>query len=287
LRTALEPVLEQFHDELRTGNYDGQLEASTAVRVTTLLRFASGQLPLDLFESLTGKPGAPEVVVEDLTNALTRAIEELTRPVDAIKHQAKTVTVGISRSDEGLINNRLASQVLAAGAGRDQLAYKTLRVLSVLDPSVAAVTGYTRYSIHGDPDSDYATLEIVDRGGLSRDLSSRVERNPLLRGTKRRVASEREVLVTRGRSDGRTVILVPEVKGAQATGLTLLHVTFHDRLPPATARAVLRGYRDRYQVLSDFVTETEAVFRDDLLGDIDVAELLIAPLTVLAERWLV
>ena len=27
-------------------------------------------------------------------------IEELTRPVDAIKHQAKTVTVGISRSDE-------------------------------------------------------------------------------------------------------------------------------------------------------------------------------------------
>jgi glucosamine--fructose-6-phosphate aminotransferase (isomerizing) len=101
------------------------------------------------------------------------------------------------------------------------------------------------------------------------------------------VASERELLVTRGRSDGRTVILVPEVKGAQTTGITLMHVRFHDRLPPAVARSVLQGYRDRYQVLSDFVTETESVFRDDLLADIDVAELLIAPLTMLAERWLV
>jgi glucosamine--fructose-6-phosphate aminotransferase (isomerizing) len=177
--------------------------------------------------------------------------------------------------------------VLAAGAGRDHIGYKTLKVLSVLDPAVAAVTGYTRYSLHGDPESEHATLQIVDRGGLARDLSSRVDRNPVLRGTKRRVASERELLVSRGRSDGRTVILVPEVKGAQATGITLLHVTFHDRLSPTTARAVMQGYRDRYQVLSDFVTETETVFRDDLLADIDVAELLIAPLTVLAERWLV
>jgi hypothetical protein len=75
------------------------------------------------------------------------------------------------------------------------------------------------------------------------------------------------------------------VKGMQATGITLLHVTFHDRLPPATARSVLQGYRDRYQVLCDFVTETEPVVRDDLLGDIDVADLLIESLQVLAERW--
>ncbi len=153
LRLSLEPVLARFHDDLRVGNYDGELEASTAVQVTTLLRFATGQVPLDLFEALTGKPGAPDVIVDDLTAALTRTIEELTRPVDAIKHQAKTVTVGISRSDEGLLNGRLAIAVLAAGAERDQIAYKTLKVLSVLDPAVAAVTGYTRYSIHGDPES--------------------------------------------------------------------------------------------------------------------------------------
>ena len=46
------------------------------------------------------------MLIEELTVALTSAIEELTRPIDAIKHQAKTVTVGISRADEGLLQVR-------------------------------------------------------------------------------------------------------------------------------------------------------------------------------------
>ena len=73
------------------------------MRLTSLLRYVTGPLPLDFYQLEYGKVGTPEVLIDDLTTALTRAIEELTRPVDAIKHQAKTVTVGISRSDEGLM----------------------------------------------------------------------------------------------------------------------------------------------------------------------------------------
>ena len=58
---------------------------------------------LDAYQIEHGKVGTPSVVIEDLSLALTRGVEELTRPVDAIKHQAKTVTVGISRSDETLL----------------------------------------------------------------------------------------------------------------------------------------------------------------------------------------
>ena len=75
-------------------------------------------------------------MVEDLTAALTAGIEELTRPVDAIKHQAKTVTVGISRSDEELLHVPLVREVLAAGAARDRLGYRALRTLVGLDPAV-------------------------------------------------------------------------------------------------------------------------------------------------------
>src|SRR5262249_60924931 len=102
-------------DGLRSGMYDGNLEASTAVKVTSLLRYASGPLPLDAYQLEHGKVGTPEVLIDDLTAALTRAIEELTRPIDAIKHQAKTVTVGISRSDEGLLATSLVQAVRAAG----------------------------------------------------------------------------------------------------------------------------------------------------------------------------
>ena len=105
----------QFFDGLRDGHYNGTLEASTAVTLTSLFRYATGAAPLDVYELEHGKVGTPDAVVEDLVAALTTAIEELTRPVDAIKHQAKTVTVGISRSDETLLHVPLVRAVLDAG----------------------------------------------------------------------------------------------------------------------------------------------------------------------------
>ncbi|HEY7135324.1 MAG TPA: SIS domain-containing protein [Acidimicrobiia bacterium] len=285
LAVDLQPVATRFFDGLRTGAYDGSLEAATAVRLAALLRYAAGIVGLDAYQVEFGKVGTPSTVVEDLTAALTRAIEELTRPIDAIKHQAKTVTVGISRSDETLLQVRLVKEVLAGGVARDNLSYRALRTLVDLDAAVEQVTGFTRYRIEGDPGDDDATIHVVDRGGLGAQLPSRTESDPRLRGTKQLAAVEREVTVAKGRSDGRTVILVPEVKGNQTVGITLLHVHFHDRLAPDVARAVLMGYRHRYTALKGAVTEVEPTFADAVLADIDVADLLTEPVYVLAERW--
>ncbi|MCU1396928.1 MAG: glmS [Acidimicrobiales bacterium] len=281
----LGPIAERFMVSLRSNLYDGQLEASTAVRLTSMLRSALSPQPLEAYQFDTGKLGTPSLLIDDLTAALTRAIEELTRPIDAIKHQAKTVTVGISRSDEGVLDRNLVQAVLTAGVGRDRLSYKSLKVLADLDPAVADVVGFTRYRIEGDPESGDATISILDRGGLSRDVPSRVERNSSLLGTKRRVAAEREVLVAQGRSDGRTVIFVPEVKANHTTGITLLHVRFHERLPASTMRGVLQGYDRRYDRLVDWVAETEGGFREDRLSEVSVADLLILPISEMADHW--
>ena len=229
--------------------------------------------------------GTPSAVIQDLTDALTRAIEALTRPVDAIKHQAKTVTVGISRSEEALYRVPLVGELLAAGAARDRLGYRALRTLAALDAAVAEVTGYIRYRIEGSVADGTATIGVLDRGGVAADLSSRVNDNPALLGTKHRAASEREVTVARGRRDGRTFVLVPETKDAQVVGMTLLHARFHDRLPPAGALAVLQGYRDRYDALVDAVTETEPVFDEEVLNRVDLIDLLTQPVHILADRW--
>ena len=189
------------------------------------------------------------------------------------------MTVGISRSDEGIIDRPLVQAVLQAGAGRDVISYRTMKVLADLDPAVADVHGYTRYGIDG------TSISIVDRGGISRDLPSRVERNGVLRGTKHRVASEREVLVATGRNDGRTVILVPETKAGQTTGITLLHVSFHERASAEVMRGVLQGYDRRYDRLVDWVTETEGSFDDSKLSEIPVQELLIGPISDTADHW--
>ena len=279
VRRDIPRLAEQYLDGLRSHRYDGHLEASTAVRLAGLLRDVLSDRPVEEYQAGSGKVGSPAALVDDLVLALTRAIEELTRPVDAIKHQAKTVTVGISRSDEGVMDRALVQAVFDAGAGRDVLTYRTLKVLADLDPAVAEVTGFTRYGIDG------GTISIVDRGGISNQLTSRVDRNPALVGTKRRVASEREVLVARGRRDGRTVIFVPEVKANTPTGITLLQVRFHDRLDAATMRSVLVGYDRRYDRLVDWVTETEGDFDDRLLGELPVDELLIEPISDAADHW--
>lgn len=284
LRPVFEPIANRFFDGLRSGAYNGHLEAGTAVRLAAIFRYATGVAPLDAYQVEFGRVGTPGGVLDDLTHALTAAIEELTRPVDAIKHQAKTVTVGISRSDESLLDVPLVAATLAAGAARDRLSYKSLRTLAGLDAAVEEVVGFTRYRIEGEVD-DEASIVVVDRGGIARDLPLRTERSPLLRGTKHRVATEREVTVAVGRSDGRTLVLVPEVKGNHCTGITLLHVRYHPRLAAARMRSVLESYRGRYAALKDAVTETEPTFRDDLLGDFPPIELLTVPVNVLADRW--
>ncbi len=285
LRASVAPLTQRFFDGLQTGAYDGHLEASTAVRLAGRLRDITSDSPLEAYHRESGKIATPAGLVDDLTAALTRAIEELTRPVDAIKHQAKTVTVGISRSDEALLDRPLVQAVLGAGAPRERLAYATLRSLAALDPAVVAVTGFTRYRIEGDAAAGDGTIEIVDRGGVSLNVPSRVERNPRLLGTKRRVAMAHELLVAQGRHDGRSIVMVPEVKGSQCTGITLMHVRFAHTLPAPVARAVLQGWDHRYDRLVDWVAETEGGFRDDLLAEIPVVDLLTVPVSELAERW--
>lgn len=279
VQTDLPPLARRFHDLLRDRYYDGHLEASTAVRLSSILAAAASASPVEAFTALTGAVGTPLAVVDELMAALTRAVEELTRPIDAIKHQAKTVTVGISRSDEGVLDRALVQATLAAGAGRDVLSYRNLKVLAALDPAVADVVGYTRYRVDGD------TISIVDRGGISRGLPSRVESDARLLGTKRRVASSQDVLVGRGRGDGRTLVFVPEVKASTCTGITLLHVRFADRLPADVLRGVLQGYDHRYDRLVDWVSETEGAFDDSRLAELPVDVALIEPISDTADLW--
>ena len=216
VRPTLRPLAGRFLDWLRAGIYDGHLEPSTAVRVASLLRYATGMTPLDLFQVEHGKIGTPTHVLGDLMDALTAGIDKLTRPVDAIRHQAKTVTVGISRAEETLLLVPLVREVLAAGVARDRITYGTLRELAALDPAIDRVLGYTMYRVEGDPE-DEATVRITDRGGIARDIPSRTDRDPRLRGTKHRVAIEREVLVTRGH-DGRVLAHGSRGQGGRGHG---------------------------------------------------------------------
>ena len=167
----------------------------------------------------------------------------------------------------------LVQAVLAAGAARDRLSYRALRTLADLDPAVAEVVGFTRYRIEGDVATSGDGHHRGRRPGRHRraSLPSRTERNPRLRGTKHRVATEREVHGgPRPAATAAPCMIVPEVKG-DAVPRASRCCTSRFARPPAGRRRRARcsqGYRGRYAALRDAVTETEPTFRDDLLAEI-------------------
>ncbi|MHC4958618.1 MAG: SIS domain-containing protein [Planctomycetota bacterium] len=286
MREQLAPRLVQpfrsFATGLRAGRYNGVLEASTATRLSLLFRYATRALQLEHFEDDFGRVGTPGTAVEELTLALTSGIEELVRPIDAIKHQAKTVTVGISRGDEALLDLPIVQSVLESGVPRERLPYSSLRVLQALNPVIDSVSGYTRYEIDGLTNG--ARIRVLQQGGLAKGIASRTEGNHELKGTKNTVAREGRVTVAIGRSDGRPMVLVPESQRGTCTGLVLLHVVFRTDLDGAAVRQVLNGYRNRYAAIRDAVSETDTPFSDDALTRIPVLRLLTEPVDAIADE---
>jgi glucosamine--fructose-6-phosphate aminotransferase (isomerizing) len=263
---------------LAAGRYDGNLHVGRAVRLAVALDRLGG----------AGEGGEVDALAE-LRDALGPAIDDLTRHIDTIKHQAKTVTVGISRHDQTLGRMSLAAALVEAGASEEAISPEDRRTMSVLDPFVDQVLGYVRYRLwrggDGPAPGDAATIRVLRAGGLCRDLQSRTVREPLLKGTKYAVAVERRLMAARGRTDGRVFIGVPEFSDGTVSALVLIHVRFRERAPAAELRGLLSDYRERYDGLRDQVLRKASTFDDGLLAELPVEDLLIDPVAQLAERW--
>ena len=278
LREIAGAEIDAVGEGLAGGRYDGNLHVGRAVR-----------LALALDELRGAGDGGEENALGALRGALTPAIDDLTRHIDTIKHQAKTVTVGISRHDQTLGRMSLAAATHQAGSPEESISVEDRRTMSALDPFVDQVLGYVRYRLRaggdGPPPGDDATIRVLRAGGLCRDLQSRTVRQPLLQGTKYAVAVEGRLMAARGRTDGRVFIVVPEFTDGGVSALVLIHVRFRERAAAPAMRRLLSDYRERYDGLRDQVLRKAPDFDDRLLAELPVEDLLIDPVAQLAERW--
>ena len=278
LREMAGTEIDAVRDALAGGRYDGNLHVGRAVRLAVALDGLGSD-----------GDGAEEGALAELQDALGPAIEDLTRHIDTIKHQAKTVTVGISRHDQSLGRMSLAAALVEAGAPEEAISPEDRRTMSALDPFVDQVLGYVRYRLwrggDGPAPGDAATIRVLRAGGLCRDLQSRTVREPLLQGTKYAVAVEGRLMAARGRTDGRVFIGVPEFSDGAVSALNLIHVRFRERAPAPELRRLLSDYRERYDGLRDQVLRNAPEFDDGLLAELPVEDLLIDPVAQLAERW--
>ncbi|MEU4559563.1 SIS domain-containing protein [Actinoplanes sp. NPDC023936] len=277
-RTALDELdaasgrVHEFLAGAAQGRLRGVLPSDIMLRVhqaATLVRHGAAAVLPEL-------PVAVGDAADFVRTQLTGAVDELTRSIDSVKHQAKTVTVGTSRGDSDLLDNTIAGAVTEAGGDPSLLSYPVLLAARAFSRVVERVDGTIRYQLSGPPSQ--ATLRVTRKTGIVRDLTSRADGGAALSGSKQLAVASRMVRLVRGTRDGRLVLMIPEQTGGRVHALTLVHVTLAERAEPAHVAGVLELTGNRLAEIRAAVTETDTAFTVDDLARVPVETVLMGPI---------
>jgi glucosamine--fructose-6-phosphate aminotransferase (isomerizing) len=245
--------------------------------ITLLLKYLAGRLPVSDFELDFGKKGTAKNMVETLFEVVGKSINFMARPVDAIKHQAKTVTVGTSRISEtveGILFETLAVHAFDAS----HLINRNVLVLKNLQNVVEKIEGSILYAIDklnvlGEL-TEETTIKIVRKGGVLATLPSRVEADHRLKGTKKIIVRQGNVYIGKGRKDDRSIIVIPIISGRTKLNtidyLLLLNIRFKAEIPLAAKVKALGG---KYEHIKNIVQENSIEWDDTYLEKVATDEL--------------
>ncbi|MHC4471409.1 MAG: SIS domain-containing protein [Planctomycetota bacterium] len=275
----------EFRQLLHADRFSSAMEVATAADLMLLLKYAAGEIPPATFPEEYERPAGQEQILGTLLERLVDAIDETKRPIDAIKHQAKIVTVGTSRPSErpvGVVFDALSE----VGVPHSSIPVAARALLQDAQIAVRETTGVTRYAVEGLPPDgvpDQGTqIRVTDRVGAAASIESRAEGGAALKGTKRSVVRARNAYVGVGAKDGRKIAIVPIVDHHfHVTALVLLHLTFRQGMSVEEKR---RALGERYDEVVNGVTEADVAWSDDLLEPVSPEDVVTKPPDRLAEQ---
>jgi glucosamine--fructose-6-phosphate aminotransferase (isomerizing) len=269
-----------LHERL-AGGFFSLSGVGTISELVLLLKYAVGKIPLeDFWQDFRDETLSP---IDRLDTCLGHAIDELSRPIDTIRHQAKTVTVGTSRKEqplEGIVFELLKELDVSLRllTGRNILAIRNVQ------PAIAAIMGYTLYAVNnldqeGNP-QDASTITIRQRGGIALQMRSRAEQSNLLMGAKKTIVGTGHVYLGRGKTDGAPIMIVPLLReGAGVKNLLLIHIRYNESLNRLEKITVL-GYR--FNDLRNLINEYNLPWDDRYLDSISLEALFSEPVEIIA-----
>lgn len=274
----------QFNAHRQNGAF-GALGGKTIADLVLLLKYAAGKLPLQEIRQDFKNEKDLFSPYELLDVTMGAAIDELTRPIDAIRHQAKTVTVGTSRKEKeltGVIFDLLETLKFTL----KNLTYREIMTIKRTQPAVAAVDGYAVYDItclneKGNP-TEGSMIAIRAKGGVAAGMQSRADYPTALMGVKRTIVSTGHVYLGRGKIDGAPIMIIP-LRGADAgiSNLLLLHIRFNENLT-LTEKIAALGYR--YHDIRNLIDEYNLMWEDRRLEDFSLESLFSESIENIAGR---
>ena len=263
-----------FKKRLGDRRYTTAMELKAASDLTLLLKYLSGRLPMSDFEPDFGVSGTAPHMFDIFFRCIGETIDDMARPIDAIRHQAKTVTVGTSRIWEP-IEGLLFETLKKNGFSVSNLTNKNVLVLKNLQEVISKIKGETLYKIDeltytGEPVED-SKINLIKKKGTASKLKSRVETDNKLKGTKRIIVKAGNVFIGKGKIDNRSILVIPMMKkGPNIDHLLLLNVGFKKEIDlPKKVKAL----GDRLTHIKNIVEETDLSWQDAYLNLLDVEEL--------------
>ncbi len=269
----------EFRNRMANYRFPTGMGLKTASDLTLLLKYLSGRLPLTDFEIDFGVKGTPYNMLEQFMICIGEAINSMARPVDAIKHQAKTVTVGTSRISEKVETGLLFDALDTNDFSLSQLTPSNILVLRNVQEIVYNIKGSILYRIGGldlmGETTDNSTIEVIKKEGVLKPIPSRVETDVRLKGTKRIIVQEKNVYIGKGRKDNRSIVVIPIMSGSRSRAnvieyLLLLNVAFKEDVP---LNAKIRALGGKFERIKNIVQENSVSWKNEFLELVDMKEL--------------
>jgi len=270
-------TLDRFYlkfNELRNRGSFSPTSVKTISDISLLVKYASGKLPLeDYWAEFNGDNTANPI--ELLNVALGHAVDELSRPIDAIRHQAKTVTVGTSRKEE-VLKGPFFDILKALRFLERNLKGQNILALNRIQRAISRIKGYTLYDVNDLDEEgvplDTSTIAIRQREGVSLEMKSRAEASKRLMGTKRTIVRTGNLFAGYGKSDGAAITIIPLLGNKPGVrNLLLVHVEFNESLSTKEKAAVLG---DRYNDVRNMIHEYNLTWDDSYLDVLSIGTLL-------------
>jgi glucosamine--fructose-6-phosphate aminotransferase (isomerizing) len=277
-REKIAEFYNKFRKKRAANQFPVTIGSDVVSDLTLLLKYLSGRLPVSDFDLDFNQKGTAVNMLNTFFNCLAVGISTMARPVDAIKHQAKTVTVGTSRIGErieGILFDALSMENLAIS----QLTNMNIIVLKNLQGIIEKIEGSTLYRIDGlsvlGELSEDTTIEVIKKRGDIADVPSRVETDNRLKGTKRIIVRQGNVYIGKGRKDERSIIIIP-ILTTSNTGpnrieyLLLLHISFRQDISLESRIKALGG---KFEHIKNIVQENSITWQDSFLDLLEIEEL--------------
>jgi len=284
----LHKLVEQFSTAFharKNRSFFSSLSVELAADLVLLMKYAVGKLPLEDFWEEFKEKRTSSSPLDMLDVCLGRTIDELARPIDAIRHQAKTVTVGTSRKSE-MLSGILFDVLKGLRFALENLTSKDGVTARRIQNAIAGIRGYTLYEVKnldydGKP-GEFTEIKISERHGISRTMKSRFETAAPLKGTKKTIISTGAMYAGLGKRDKASIVMMPLLgKDHLIRQILLVHVDFNQGLTPSEKKEILG---DKFNRINNLVNEYNLVWHDRYLQDLPIEYLLGEGVDVIVRR---